>query len=199
MSSRAKVMDGTWCCTKWHRAYGVPLSLVGIAGTCVGKDSELASASLSASLVSFERRSSSCRVIQVGILASYANMSNWKGTLRLCEEIFFNAFSNWTSFCFSLSSGWDGAWAWIVVVPDVVGCCVSSGIWLYCRKYHFPDRPTGWEVAGCAAKANFYSFESLREATVTVSSSVAREMVLHDLSLSLSLMYSYCLSLTIHG
>jgi len=42
----------------------------------------LASASLSASLISFERRSNSCRVIRAGILASCANMSKWKETLR---------------------------------------------------------------------------------------------------------------------
>jgi len=39
-----------------------PSSFVGV-GTCVRNDSESASASLSASLVFFKRRSSSCRVI----------------------------------------------------------------------------------------------------------------------------------------
>ena len=49
--------------------------------TCVRKDSESASASLSASLVSFESQSSSCRVIRARILASCANMSKRKGVL----------------------------------------------------------------------------------------------------------------------
>ena len=58
--------------TLGHR---VSSSLIGTVGTCVRKVSESASASLSAPLVSFERRSSLYRVIRAGIVASCANMS----------------------------------------------------------------------------------------------------------------------------
>jgi len=54
-------------------------------------------------------------------------------------------------------------------------------------------------AVGCAVKANFFSSESLREAIVTVSSSVVRETTLHDLTLSLGLLESHCSSLTISG
>ena len=60
------------------RARGLSVTL-GISGICVRNDSELASASLSASLVSLERRRSLCMVIRAGILASWANMSKRKG------------------------------------------------------------------------------------------------------------------------
>jgi len=41
---------------------------------------------------------------------------------------------------------------------------VSSGVWSYYLKYHFSDRvPTGYEVVGCAAKANPSSSKLLRE------------------------------------
>ena len=67
----------------------------------VRNDSELASASLSASLVSFERRRSSCMVIRAGILASWANMSKRKGVSSPGPEGFFRTWSNRTSFGFS--------------------------------------------------------------------------------------------------
>ena len=106
--------------------HGISLSLVGIADTYVRKDSESVSASLSASLISFETRNSPCRVIRVGILASCANMSKQKGALSPFEGSFFNDLSNRTSFYFSLSSGGDDAKAWTsAVVPNVVGCCIS--------------------------------------------------------------------------
>ena len=71
------------------------MSLVGIIDTCVKKDSELASASLSVSVVSFERQSSSFRVIRAGILASCASISKQKGrralekgsSLRICQIV----------------------------------------------------------------------------------------------------------------
>jgi len=93
-----------------------------------------------------------------------------------------------TSFCFFLSSGRAGARAWTgAPLPDVNGCYVSSGIWLYCRKYYFSDRvPIGCEVGGCAVKANFSSTELLRETTIAMSSSYAREMTLQVLPLSLN-------------
>ena len=56
---------------------------------CVRNDSESASASLSASLVFFERRSSSCRVIRAGILANCPNISKQKGALSPLEGFFF--------------------------------------------------------------------------------------------------------------
>ena len=150
------------------------MSLVGIVGTYVRKDSELASTSLSASLTSFERRSSSCRVIRAGILASCANMSKRKGALSPFGGSFFNNLLDQTSFCFLLSSGGDGVEAWTgAVVPNVIGYCVFSGVWSYCRKYGFPDGvPTGCEVASCAARVSFSPSESLREGTVTESSSL---------------------------
>ena len=55
----------------------------------VRKDSELASASLSASLVSLERRRSSCIVIRARILANWANMSKLKGVSSPGHEGFF--------------------------------------------------------------------------------------------------------------
>ena len=104
-----------------------------------------------------------------------------------------------TYFCFPLSSGGGGTEAWTsAIVPDVVDCCVSSGVWSYCRRYDFADWvPTGCEIAGCATKASFSSFESLREAITTSSSSVVRQTVLHDLPWSLDLLDSHCSSLTI--
>jgi len=72
-------MHKTCCDAKQHRGHGVPLSLVGIDDTCIRKDSESASASLSASLVSLERRSSSCKVVRAGILASLPLYQNGRG------------------------------------------------------------------------------------------------------------------------
>jgi len=120
--------------------------------------------------------------------------SPWQGFL-------FKDLSNWTSFCFYLSYGQDDSEAWTgAAVPDVVGCCVTSGIWSFCRKYYFQDRvPTGWEVVGYATKASFFSSESLREVVVTASSSAARETTLLYVPLSLGLLDFYCSSLTISG
>jgi len=159
----------------------------------------VASASLRASLVSFNRRSSSCRVIRAGILENCVNMSKRKGVFSPFEGSFFNNLSNRTSFCFPLSSGGDGTETWNgAVVPNVVSCCVSSGVWSYCRKYYFSDWvPYGWEIAGCAAKPSFSSFESLREAIVAMSSFIVREMLLYDLPLSLGMLDSHCSSSTI--
>ena len=80
-------MHGTCYCTRCIGGRKLHL-LLGI-GTCVRNDSESASASLSASLDSFERQSSSCRVIRAGILANYVNMSKRKGALSLMEGFFF--------------------------------------------------------------------------------------------------------------
>jgi len=201
MSSGVKVMDDTCRCTKWYWGHGILSSSVGIIGTCVKKVSESASASLSASLISFERQSSSYKVIRARILASCANISRRKGALSPLGGSFFNDLSNRTSFYFPLSSGGDGTEAWTgAVAPNVVRYCVSSGVWSYRRMYGFLDQmPTGCEVVGCVIKASFSSSESLSEAIVTTSSSVVREMALHDLPLSLGLLDSHCLSLTIPG
>jgi len=51
-----------------------PSSSLGIAGTYVRKISESVSASLSTSLISFERKSSLYKVIRARIVASCANM-----------------------------------------------------------------------------------------------------------------------------
>ena len=119
---------GACCCTKWHLGYRVPLLLVEIAGTCVRKDSGSECASLSASLVSFERRSSSCRVIRAGILASCANTSKRKEALSPFEGSLFKDLSNQTSFCFSLSSGRDGTETWTgAVISDVVAALSHRG------------------------------------------------------------------------
>ena len=105
------------------------MSLKGIASTCVKKDSESASASLNASLVSFERRSNSCRVRQARILGSCANISKRKGALSPLEGFFFKNLSNQTSFCFSLFSGRDGVEAWTgAVILNVIGCCPIGGL-----------------------------------------------------------------------
>jgi len=48
-------------------------------------------------------------MIRAEILTSYANMSKRKGAMSPFEGSFFDDLSNWTSFCFSLSRGRDGA------------------------------------------------------------------------------------------
>ena len=114
-------------------------------------------------------------------------MSKQKGALSPLKGFFFKDSTKRISFCFSLSlgtGGWTGA-----AVSDVVSWVAPSSVWSYCHKYCLPERvPTGCEMVGCVAKASFFPSESLREATVTESSSVLREMVLHDLSLSLGLL-----------
>ena len=68
------------------------------------------------------------------------------------------------------------------MITDVDGGGTPSGVWLYYRKYCLSECvPTGYEVAGCVAKASFSPSESLREAIVTELSFVAREMALYDL------------------
>ena len=52
---------------KWHWGHGVLLSSAGIVSTCLRKDSESASASLNASLVSLERWSVTVPVLKIFI------------------------------------------------------------------------------------------------------------------------------------
>jgi len=111
------------------------VSSLRVSGICIRNDSELASASLSASLVSFERRSSSCMVIRAGILASWASMSKRKGMLSPGPEGFFRIWSNRTSLCFSFPVVRIGAD--MGTCTDVVCCYVSSVILSYCFKYDF--------------------------------------------------------------
>jgi len=91
---------------------------------CIRNDSELANVSLSASLVSFERRNSSCIVIRARILASCTNISKWKRASSPRPKVFFNTRSNQTSFYFSFLG--IGAEARTGTSPDVVGRYVSS-------------------------------------------------------------------------
>jgi len=124
-------------------------------------------------------------------------MSKQKGVFNPLEGSFFKDSSKRISFCFSLSFGAGACTG--ATVSDVVGWGAPSGVWSYCRKYYLSERvPTGSAAkTGCAAKADFSSSESLREATVTESSSTLREMALQDFPLSLGLLISYCSSLTI--
>ena len=118
------------------------MSSLGVSVICVKNDSELASTSLSASLVSFERRSSSCMVIRAGILASWASISKRKGMLSPGPEGFFRIWSNQTSLCFSFPV--VGIGAGMGTCTDVVCYCVSLVFISYCFKYDFPDRvPVG--------------------------------------------------------
>jgi len=120
MSSKVKVIHDT-CCTIWHWGQEAPLSSVGMQGTRVKKDSESANTSLSASLVSFKRRSSSCRVIRAGILAIYANMSKRNGAFL--EKGSFSRIYQ-TNFLLLLFVQWQG-WC--------PGKCNSSRrYWLLC-------------------------------------------------------------------
>jgi len=161
-------------------------------------DSELASASLSAFLISFERRSSLYIVIRAGILASCANISKRKGASSPELEVFFNTQSNRTSCCFSFPS--VGTEARTGISTDVVGCCVSSVVFSYCLRYDFSDRvPVGWGAASCAVKACFSFSESLREAIVTLSLSGKIETTLQDFPFSLGFFESLCLSLVRFG
>jgi len=100
------------------------VSSLGISGMCVINDSELASAPVSASLVSFERLSSSCMVIRAGILASWASMSKRKGALSPGLEGFFRTWSNQTSFCFSFPE--VGTGAGMGTCTNVICCCLIS-------------------------------------------------------------------------
>jgi len=85
-----------------------------------------------------------------------------------------------------------------IALHDIIGYCVTSRVWSYCLKYCLPDWvPIDCEIVGCTAKANFSSPKLLREVIVAMSSSCEREMTLQDLSLSLGLLDSNCLSLTI--
>ena len=126
-------MHGTCCCTRWHRGHVTLSSFIGM-GTCVRNDSELTRASLSASFVSFKRRSSSCRVIRDGILANCANMSKQKGVLSPLKGFFFRDSSKRISFCFSLSLGRPRHVQWFLtslvgVLRQVSGYTVTSTIY----------------------------------------------------------------------
>ena len=138
--------------------------------------------------------SSSCWVIQAEILASCTNISTWKGVLSPWVGFFYRTLSNWTFFCFSLSSGQVGARAQTgVAFPNVISCFILLGVWSYYRKYCLPDRvPTSYVVTGCVTKVNFSSLESLREATVTASSSCKRKMTLQVLPLRFGRVDSHC-------
>jgi len=135
------------------------------------------------------------------ILASCVNMSKQKEVLSPWEGFFFKDLSKRISFCFSfpmtgLAVKLGLVWRWpmlfTVVSCQVFDRTVTSTVYQTCVLV-----PIDWEVADCVTKANFFSSESLREATVAVSSSIARETTLQDLPLSLSLRDSHCLSLTI--
>jgi len=132
MSSAMKVMAGifghTWCLSR-NKAW---LSSSKASSICIRNDSELASTSLSASLVFFKRWSSSCIVIRAGILANCTNILNQKGASSRGPEVFFNTQSNWTSYCFSFPSA--GAEAGIGTSFDIVGYCVSSVVFSYCLR-----------------------------------------------------------------
>ena len=112
-----------------------------VSGICVRNDSKLASASLSASLVSFERRSNLSMVVRAKILASWANMSKRKGTSSPGSEGFFKTRSNQTSFSFSFPE--VGTEAGTGISTDVVCYCISLVVFSYCFKYDFPDRVPG--------------------------------------------------------
>ena len=122
-------------------------------------DSELASASLSASLVSFKRWSSLYMVIQAGILASWANMSKQKGMLSPEPEGFFRTWSNQASFCFFFPE--VGTRAGMGTCTDVVCCCISSVICSYYFKYDFSDRvPVGWGISACVVQASSFLLQN---------------------------------------
>ena len=145
------------------------MSFLEASRICIRNDSKLASVPLSAPLVSFERRSSSCMVIRAGILASCANMSKRKGTLSLGPEGFFKTRSNRTSFCFSFPE--VGTETGTGTSADVIYCCVSSVVLSYYFKYDFPDRvPVGLGTLACTVQACLSFLESLREAIVILSS-----------------------------
>ena len=190
-------MQGTCCCTKWQWGHSAPMSSIGIEGTSVKNNFELASASLSAYLISLERRSSSCRVIRAGILANCANMLKPKGALIPWEGVFFNALSKRTSFCFSLSSArmMPGQVQWLPTLLDVV-YSRRSGRTVTCTTCQTEYCLRG---GGLTAKTRFSSSESLSEANVTTLSSIAMETTLQDLPLSLGWIDFHCSSLTIFG
>jgi len=183
MSSAMKKMVGIFGYTWWHSRNKGWVSFSEASGICIRNDSKRASASLSASLVSFKRQSSLCIVIRAEILASCVNISKWKGASSPRPEVFFNTQSNRTYFCFSFSD--VGAKAGTSTSPNVVGHCVSSVVFSYCLRYVFLDRvPVGWDAASYVVKACFSSSESLREATVMLSSSGRTEITLQDFSLA---------------
>jgi len=192
-SSAVKVIAGTFDCTWWHSEHECWVPLSGVSGICIRNDSELASASLSASLVSFERCNSSCMVIRAGILASWANISKRKGMSSPLREGFFKTLSNRTSFCFSFPEVRTGAGT--DTSTDVICCCVSLVVLSYCLKFDFPDLvPVGWGAASSAVKACFSFLESLREVIVILSSSGKTEITLQDLPFDLDFFESHCSS-----
>ena len=125
MSSGVNVIHGTCRCTKWHWGHGARLSSREIEGTWVRKDSKSASTSQSASRVSFERQSSSCRIIRDGILVSCANMSKRKGVLSPWEEFFFQGFveSDLLLLLFVQRQSW---------CRSLDRCTISRCCWLLC-------------------------------------------------------------------
>jgi len=128
-----------------------------------------------------------CKYVKV----KRGNKSLWRCFFQCFVEsdLLLLLFVQWPGWCWGLD--WCSySWChWLL--------CLIGGLIAYCQ-YRFSDRmPTGWEVACCTTKASFSSFESLREATVTASSSIVRETLLHDLPLSLGLLDSYRSSLMI--
>jgi len=177
MSSVVKVIACTFDCTWWHSEHKGWMSSPGVSSICVRNDSELASASMSTSLVSFERWSSSCMMIWARILASWANISNRKGISSLGPEGLFKTWSNRTSLCFSFLE--VGTKAGTGISTDVVSCCISLVVFSYYFKYVFLDRlPVGWRELACAVKVCLSFSESLREAIVMLSSSGKTETTL---------------------
>jgi len=173
MSSAVKVIAGTFDYTWWHSEYKGWVSSLGISSICVRNDSELASASLGAFLVSFERWSSLCMVIRAGILASWANISKQKGTSSLRPEGKLERVFLLTSFA-------------------IVSLSV---IFWYCFEYDFQDRvPVGWSASACAVKECLTLSESLREAIVILSSSGKIEKMLQDFPFDLDFIVSHCSS-----
>ena len=78
ISSAVKVIAGTFRCTWWHSEHERWASSLEVSGICVRNDSELASASL----VSFERQSSSCdtswNISQLGqYIKAERNIKSW--------------------------------------------------------------------------------------------------------------------------
>jgi len=169
-------MQGTCCCTRWHRGHEAPSSFVGM-GTSVKNDSKSVRACLSAFLVSLERRSSSCSVIRAWILASCANMSKQKEYWVLWKD-FSSKFhqSESPAFLCPLALGPGQVQRFLT---SLVGELCQ--VWSYYHKYCLSKCvPTGCKVTSCVAKASSFPSEPLRETTVTESLSVARETTLHD-------------------
>ena len=97
------------------------MSPLGISDIYVRNDSELASTSLSSSLVSFERRRSLCMIIRAGILASWANMSKRKGMLSPGPEgLFRHDRTGFLSASLFPSSGAKTMWIFVLTSSAIV-------------------------------------------------------------------------------